>query len=109
MTNVPRFIDVFVEPNENAPEGSGLRFRTEEASARPVSRVFWDYRWCKVVGWASAAGGSPCPAQAIAVEDSSAGTAQLVFGGDWGVRLMPEDGAAPFGEPYLLVEPTAVE
>ncbi len=109
MTDAPRFIDVFVEPNPNAPDGSGQRFRTEEPSARPVSRVSWDGRWCRVAGWSSASGGSPCAAQAITVEDSSAGTALLVFGGDWGVRLWPDDGGAPFGEAYLLVEPAAVE
>ena len=31
------------------------------------------------------------------------GLATLVYGGDWGIRLTPEDGSEPFGEPYLLL------
>ena len=106
MSGEPIFIDVFVEPNDNAPEGCGLRFRSE-AAPQPVARVEYDGRPCAVVGWASAGGGSACAAQSALVEDSSAGTALLIFGGDWGVRLTPLDGGAPFGEPYLLLDPTA--
>lgn len=103
----PRFIDVFVEPNPNAPEGSGLRFKAEGAS-RPITRVRHEGRWCRVVGWSSANGGSPCEALAILVEDSSAGTALLIAGGYWGVRLTPLDGLQPFGEPYLLLDPNVL-
>jgi len=105
--NEPRFIDVFVEPNPNAPEGSGLRWKSE-GEPRPVARVRHEGRWCRVEGWSSADGGSPCGAQAIPVEDSSAGTALLIVGGDWGVRLTPLDGAPPFGEAYLLLSAEAV-
>jgi len=98
----PTFVDVFVEPNDNAPEGSGLRFRAEGV-ARLVSRVRYDDRDCAIVGWSSVDGGSPCAAYAIVVEDSGSGTALLVYGGDWGVRLTPDDGGEPFGEPYLLL------
>jgi hypothetical protein len=103
----PRFIDVFVEPNPNAPEGAGLRWRSE-SEPRAVARVRVDGRWCAVAGWSSAGGGTPCEARAITVEDSSAGTAVLVIGGDWGVRMQPEDGSPPFGEAYLLLVADAV-
>jgi hypothetical protein len=102
------FIDVFVEPNPNTSEGSGQRFKAEGA-ARPVARAYWDGRWCRVSGWSSVDNGSACAAQAITVEDSSAGTAVLIFGGDWGVRLEPEDGGPAFGEPYLLVDADAAQ
>lgn len=58
---------------------------------------------CDVAGWSSAGGGTPCQALAAPVEDSGAGVVTLVYGGDWGIRLSPRDGTAPFGEPYLLV------
>jgi hypothetical protein len=106
MAGEPTFIDVFVEPNDNAPDGSGLRFKAEGAP-RAVARVRYDGRDCDVVGWSSAGGGSRCAAQAAIVEDSGSGTALLVWGGDWGVRLTPLDGGAPFGEPYLLLETDA--
>jgi hypothetical protein len=102
-----QFIDVFVDPNPNAPEGCGLRFKSESA-ARPVSRVRVDGRDCSVVGWSSDGDGSPCPALAVEVEDSSAGTAILVHGGDWGIRLTPDDGSEPFGEPYLCLSRASI-
>jgi hypothetical protein len=103
----PRFIDVFVDANPNTAESCGLRFKAEE-DPRPVSSVRCDGRACRVTGWSSAGGGSPCAALKVAVEDSSAGTAMLVFGGDWGLRLSPLDGGEPFGEPYLVLAREAV-
>jgi hypothetical protein len=63
---------------------------------------------CDVAGWSSAGGGSPCAAWAVPVEDSGAGVSTLVYGGDWGLRLTPRDGGAPFGEPYLLLDAEAI-
>ena len=63
---------------------------------------------CDVAGWSSAADGTPCPARAVSVEDSGAGVATLVYGGDWGLRLLPRDGREPFGEPYLLLDAEAI-
>ena len=63
---------------------------------------------CEVVGWTSRDGGAPCPAYAVPVEDSGAGVATLIYGGDWGLRLTPKDGRPPFGEPYLLLDDEAV-
>jgi hypothetical protein len=108
MSGEPIFIDVFVEPNDNAPEGCGLRFRSERPPA-PARRVLLDGAWHDVSGWSSTGGGSACPAYAALVEDSSAGTAMLVYGGDWGVRLTPADGGAPTGESHLVLEESAVE
>ncbi len=106
--SIPVFIDVFVEPNDNAPEGCGLRFKTEQPP-RIARRIELDGRWHDVVGWSSSAGGSACPAQAALVEDSGAGTAMLVYGGDWGIRLSPVDGGAAVGESHLVLDPSAVE
>jgi hypothetical protein len=111
MAGTPLFIDVFVEPNDNAPEGCGLRFKSEE-SARRAARVRLDDRWYEVVGWSSSDGGSACDAWAARVEDSSAGTAMLVYGGDWGIRLLSPDGDGdgdPLGESHLVLDESAVE
>jgi hypothetical protein len=105
----PRFIDVFIDPNPNCPEGCGQRFQTT-GEPRPVDRVrYWagvdDPIVCEISGWSSEGGGSPCQAQAVPVEDSGAGVVTLVYGGDWGLRLTPVDGDEPFGQPYLLTDP----
>jgi hypothetical protein len=102
-----RFIDVIVEPNSCAPEGCGLRFKTED-EPQVVTRIRFEGRWCSVRGWSSAGGGSLCDAMTAPVEDSSAGTAALVFGGDWGIRLEPLDGAPVLREPYLLLARDAI-
>lgn len=101
------YVDLFIDPNPNCAEGCGLRYKAESAP-RPVARLRYfrdavDSVDCAVTGWSSEAGGTPCPAQAVLVEDSGSGAAMLVYGGDWGIRLVPVDGSEPFGEPYLLV------
>jgi len=102
------FVDLFIDPNPNCADGCGLRYKAE-SPPRAVSRVRYyraaaDAVDCDVVGWSSDGGGMPRPAQAVLVEDSGSGSAWLVYGDDWGLRLTPRDGAAPFGEPYLLVD-----
>ena len=96
------YIDVFVDPNPNTDESCGLRFKAE-GEPRPITHLMYDNVWCAITGWSSNGGGSPCPAFAIVVEDSSAGTSLLIYGGDWGLRLVPPHGK-PFGEAYLLLE-----
>jgi hypothetical protein len=103
----PRFIDVFVDPNPNVADGCGLRFKAEDPP-RPVSRIRYEGALFTVQGWSSADGGRPCPAYAVTVEDSGSGTATLVYGGDWGLRLKPDSGGTVVGEPYLLLAPSAV-
>ncbi|HEU4403501.1 MAG TPA: hypothetical protein VFT43_15495 [Candidatus Polarisedimenticolia bacterium] len=103
-----RSVDIFIDPNPNCPDGCGQRFLAV-GDPRPVTRLrYWSGAEisidCDVTGWSSAGGGTPCEAQAVTVEDSGAGVSTLVYGGDWGLRLMPRDGSAPFGEPYLLVD-----
>ncbi len=125
----PRFVNVFVDPNPNCEDGCALRFKAED-EPRVVRAVRWfDQRDvavdCDVVGWSSENGGTAVPATAVTIEDSSSGTAVLVWGGDWGVRLTPrragaaggarEAGAAgepgePFGAPegHLRIAPEDV-
>jgi hypothetical protein len=107
-----RFINVFIDPNPNCPEGCSQRFQTTSDS-RPVRRIRYapgdgSSVECEISGWSSALGGSACPARAALVEDSGAGVATLLYGGDWGLRLVPRDGRPAFGEPYLLLEEDAI-
>ncbi len=104
-----------VDENANCPRMPAMAYEAL-AAPRPVSRVRLAepgrpegvYR---VTGWSSAGGGSPCPALHVPVSDSGGGAVHLVYGGDWGVRLMPADAdedwdlASPrqFGEPYLML------
>ncbi len=102
-----RYVDIFIDPNPNCPDGSCQRFTTKDRP-RTVRAVLHsdgpgESTLCDVVGWSSAGGGTPCAAQAVTVEDSGAGTAMLVYGGDWGLRLTPRGGGEPSGEPYLLL------
>lgn len=105
---MPRFIDVFLEPNPNCEE-CGLRFKAED-EPRVVTRVRWyddsdRAVECAIVGWSSAGGGSPVPAMAVTIEDSSSGVAALVYGGDWGLRLTPIGGGESFGQSHLRIGP----
>jgi len=107
-----RIINVFIEPNPNCPEGCSQRFQATSGS-RLVRLIRYstggdDTILCDVAGWSSEKDGTPCPARAVSVEDSGAGVATLVYGGDWGLRLDPRDGRAPFGEPYLLLDADAI-
>jgi hypothetical protein len=88
---VVRYIDV---------ESCGLRFKSE-GEPRPVSRIRWEGEECTVSGLSS---NGPCAVQQIVVEDSSAGTAVLITGGDLGVRIDPPG----IDEPYLLLAASAV-
>jgi hypothetical protein len=65
----------------------------------------------EVTGWSSVEGGTAVEAYAVQVEDSSEGSAYLVYGGDWGIRLRPltsdqawsTDAADQLGETHLVL------
>ena len=88
------FTHIEVEANENSPISANMVYQNL-ADPFPVSRVrIFDGApegtVHFVTGWSSAGGGTPVPAFAAQVEDSGAGAAFVVYGGDWGVRLRPE-------------------
>ena len=70
-----------------------------------------DGKLCAITGWSSKGAGSPVDAYAVRVEDSSAGTAFLIYGGDWGLRMRPagqdaawqHEDASQWGEAYLVL------
>ena len=104
---------VEVEPNDNTPMSASQVYRNmgEPFFVRQV-RIYEgepEPKLCAVTGWSSNVG--PIYAQAVRVEDSSAGTAFLVYGGDWGIRLRPAaadgswdvDDASQWGETHLVL------
>lgn len=106
---------VEVESNDNTPmmaqqvyKNTGLPF--------PVSHVrIYEGEpegvMCAITGWSSAEGGPETPAFAVKIDDSSEGSAFLVYGGDWGVRLKTADSQSPWslddtdqwGETHLVI------
>jgi hypothetical protein len=103
-----------VEENPNCDSSVSMRFK-ELAPARPVRKVRVEDRgsqpeWCWVVGWCDDPEEPICPVYAQKVEESGAGRAFLIFGGNFGIRLKPirldEDwnlkSPNQWGEPFLL-------
>ena len=66
--------------------------------------------WQQVAGWSD--GDGPGPAWAALAEDSGDGVILLVYGGDDGIRLKPDDDTTPWrldapgqwGEPCLMLD-----
>jgi len=50
-----------------------------------------EYFWVDIWGWSSAEGGTPSPAFAQRVVDSDGDEGIIVYGGDWGVKLLVRD------------------
>jgi hypothetical protein len=107
---MPVFIQIPENPNCEAVDGQVFQCRSAE---RVVTHVRRDRGgasdWRPITGLAG--GGMPCPATACLVEDSGEGMCYLIVGGEWGLRLKPQENPAPWGldredqwgESYLLV------
>jgi len=79
---------------EDNPNCSGEeRVFAENGPKKPVARVFLDKnggpKWFDVIGLDE--GGKETVAVAQKVDDSSDGTAWLIFGGQWGLRFRPTE------------------
>jgi hypothetical protein len=103
-----------VEDNPNCAGRDPMRYR-ELGPVYPLAKVrIFDRRdegeWCRVTA-VGPGRESWRPAGVRRVEDSGVGTAYLVFGGEWGIRLCPIESQGPWnledrtqwGEPYLLL------
>jgi hypothetical protein len=113
MNSAFTYIEVESNPNSAMSANQVYKNLTEPYRVAAV-RLFEgdpEGRLFDITGWSSAEGGSPCDAFAVKVEDSSAGEAWLVYGGDWGLRLRPTesmedwslDAADQFGESHLVL------
>jgi hypothetical protein len=107
-----RFIDVYVESNDVIPADCVMRFH---AVGEPflVKRIRYQPDDCPTPGtWrvdSQHSDGSVQPAYGVEVDDSGAGTATLIYGADFGLRLHREDGATTtIAEPYLLLDARAL-
>lgn len=107
LTRFSAYTHVEVEPNDNTPMMAQQVYKNLDVPF-PVSHVrIYEGEpegvLHAITGWSSAEGGKPVTAYAVHIEDSSEGSAYLVYGGDWGVRLRPagDDAAwstADFGQ-----------
>jgi hypothetical protein len=89
------YTHVEVEANDNTPMMAQQVYKNTGVPF-PVSHVRIyegepDGQLCAITGWSSMDGGSPTTAYAVQIDDSSEGSAFLVYGGDYGVRLRPAD------------------
>lgn len=103
----PRFVLVNVDEHEALPEGCCLRFKLA-SQPWPVRRVRYEPEDAEasaeyLVESPTVEGGATETAWAAEVEDSSAGTSTLVYGGPLGLRLRPVAGGVTLAEPYLLL------
>lgn len=95
-------------PDERVFSTSGEKRRVKRVNVdNPATRVS---EWCEVT--AVKAEGGFTAAFAQRVEDSSDGTAWLIFGEDWGLRFKPSSAATPWsiddktqwGKPFLVLD-----
>lgn len=103
-----------VEDNENCAGVPQLIFNTF-AEARPISHVKLPYQgsaqFHRVTGWDSQSPGGPSTAYGVKIEESGGGEALLVYGGDWGLRIMRPgldelwdiNSENQWGEAYLML------
>ena len=75
-----------VEDNANCDGVPQLIFNTM-AEPRPVAKVITgpfgeETSFHRVTGWCSENNGSPCTAYAVKIQESGAGEALLIYGGD---------------------------
>ena len=109
------FTYVEVEPSENCPMSVSMVYKNLSEPFRVAVVKLYEGepggRLYAVTGWSSVAGGSPAEAYAVEVEDSSAGRAFVLYGGDWGIRLRPAESNASWslsdadqwGETHLVL------
>lgn len=113
--SMPESIYLEVDDNDNC-EYMPLMLYEAHADAAPVSRVVLDEPGrppgvYQVTGWSSEGDGTPCSAMYAPVSDSGQAVVHLVFGGDWGIRMKPDESTADwslddpeqFGEPYIML------
>jgi len=102
-----------VESHPNCESSIFLRFKELGPSREVTHLKVYDRspkgEWCEVVGLCDDPHKPVCSAYAQKVEDSGAGHAYVVFGGNWGIRLTPlaisgdrnQEPCIQWEEPYL--------
>ncbi len=107
---MPVLLQIPDNPNCDAMDAQVFQCRS---ATRVVTHILCErpggMEWCAVTGLDD--GGVPCPATACLVEDSGDGACYLVTGGEWGLRLRPENAGgewdvgdpAQWGATYFLL------
>ena len=94
-----------IEGSENFEGSLFLRFKDIGLAKTLLQVKIYDRssrgEWCDVVGWTDNEAQPQCPAFAQLVEDSGAGFAHLIFGGNCGIRMK----LAAVDEPWSLESP----
>ena len=106
------FVDIAVEPHDALPDGCSMRFKPIGSmdEVRPIGRIRYESEDGLGGIWTVEAifsDGNRGPARTVPVEDSSAGSSNLVFGGDFGLRLTSLETGAEVAEPFLLLADSA--
>jgi hypothetical protein len=106
---------VEVEASDNCPMSANLAFKNlSDPFPAAAVRIFDGApggALFAVTGWSSQDDGPPAQAYAVQVEDSGAGAAYVIYGGDRGIRLRPLDSEADWdtadpdqwGETHLVL------
>lgn len=105
-----KFLDIWVDPHAELPDGLSARYKAESA-VFTVSKIVYQADDGRDGIWHVAgadADGKPVAATAAEIEDSGSGTSILIFGGARGLRLNCGDGNADLAETHLLLAPEDV-
>ena len=106
------YTEIRVDANDNCPMTAQQVYKNLDDPRRVTKVRIYEGQpegvLYAVTGWSEQ---GPVPAWAVNIEDSSAGSAFLVYGGEWGLRLRPAEsdaawdlGAADqFGETHLVL------
>jgi hypothetical protein len=65
-----------------------VRWKTMPAG---TDRLTEEFVWADIWGWSSQNGGSPCSAYAQRVIDPEGDEGVIIYGGDWGVKILIEN------------------
>lgn len=101
------YVEVYVEPHDELPDGASLRYKAESAPER-IYKVRYESDEGEEGVWdviSPDRNGRDVGVYQVLVEDSGAGTSALIFGDEYGLRLRNEDTGEELAEPYLLLDP----
>ncbi len=104
------YVEVYVEPHDELPDGASMRFKAETRPEQ-VYRIRYESDDGEDGVWDISSLDSDGRAHGVyqvIVEDSGAGTSALIFGDEYGLRLVHEDTGNEVAEPYLLLDPDDV-
>ena len=104
------YVEVYVEPHDEIPDGASMRFKAESSPER-VYQVRYESDEGEDGIWEVSSpdrDGRDVGVYQVLIEDSGAGTSALIFGDEYGLRLRHEDSGTEVAEAYLLIDPDDV-